>query len=62
MSKPLSCSTNHKSSLMLMEKPENGSIHEYGPPVIKSAHPCTVNKVTSLNETTKWVSTSVIFY
>jgi len=48
-------SSNHKISLTLMEIPENGPIHEYGVPVLKSAIPCTVKQVL-LNERGKWVS------
>ena len=39
-----------------MEMPENGPVHEYGAPVFKSANPCIVKPVTSLNKNEKWVS------
>ena len=60
MSKILSSLSNtRKNPLTLMESPENGRVHCYGSPVLKSSNPCTVKQVKTLKENIKWVSTVI---
>lgn len=45
-----------KSPLTLMEAPENGLVHAYGMPLLKSTKPSCVKQVQSLKENAKWVN------